>query len=300
MQKNSGPFIDPEYCVGCGICLPLCPTQNLSTMEGRAMAGNNCIACGHCQAACPVEAISLQALDPTATTFSTFIADNRWLPYGQFDLPGLVQLMRSRRSCRTYSTEPVAAVDLEDLAKIGASAPSGTNSQHWTFTLLAARLDVERLGNAVFSFFCRLNRQAKNRFLCRVLKFVGYNDLYHYRHTYYSTVAAILEAYTRQGEDRLFYRAPAAILVGSRPGASCPAEDALLATQNILLAAHAMGLGTCCIGYAVSAMQHDSIIQTIIGIPADEAIHSVITIGYPTEFYCRSAGRRSVLLRWAR
>ena len=39
--------------------------------------------------------------------------------------------------------------------------------------------------------------------------------------------------------------------VATAPGASSPKEDALLASQNILLAAHAMGLGTCLIGFAV-------------------------------------------------
>ena len=57
--------------------------------------------------------------------------------------------------------------------------------------------------------------------------------------------------------DRLFHGAAAAILVTGRRQASCPAEDALLATQNILLAAHAMGLGSCLIGFAVEAMRRD-------------------------------------------
>jgi nitroreductase len=88
------------------------------------------------------------------------------------------------------------------------------------------------------------------------------------------------------------------IVIGSRPGASCPAEDALLATQNILLAAHSMGLGSCLIGYAVAAMKRDPAIQGHIGIPANEDIHAVIALGYTGEVYQHIAGRKKVTQRW--
>jgi len=75
-------------------------------------------------------------------------------------------------------------------------------------------------------------------------------------------------------------------------------EDALLATQNILLAAHAMGLGTCLIGFAVAAMQRKPAIKEQLQIPADEPIYSVIALGYPDERYERVAGRKSVVPRY--
>jgi len=88
------------------------------------------------------------------------------------------------------------------------------------------------------------------------------------------------------------------MIIGSKPGASCPAEDALLATQNILLAAHGMGLGSCLIGFAVTAMKKDTSIQGSIGIPAEEEIHAVIALGYPDEVYQRIAGRKKVTPRY--
>jgi len=106
------------------------------------------------------------------------------------------------------------------------------------------------------------------------------------------------EEWHGSGKDRLFHGSTAAILVGSKPGASCPAEDALLATQNILLAAHSMGLGSCLIGYAVAAMKKDPSIQQSIGIPSEEEIHAVIALGYPDEVYQRVAGRKKVTPRY--
>jgi nitroreductase len=74
----------------------------------------------------------------------------------------------------------------------------------------------------------------------------------------------------------------------------------LLATQNILLAAHSMGLGTCLIGYAVAAMKKDPSIQQSIGIPSEEDIHAVIALGfgYPDEVYQKAAGRKKVTPRY--
>jgi nitroreductase len=76
-------------------------------------------------------------------------------------------------------------------------------------------------------------------------------------------------------------------------------EDALLATQNILLGAHSMGLGTCLVGFAVAAMQKDSRIKVALGIPPEEPVYAVIALGYPDEVYQRTAGRKKPVVRWA-
>jgi nitroreductase len=80
-------------------------------------------------------------------------------------------------------------------------------------------------------------------------------------------------------------------------GASCAAEDALLASQNIVLAAHTMGLGTCLVGFAVEAMKRDLSIQESIGIPRNETVYSVIAIGRPDVSYVRPAGRKVPVVR---
>ncbi len=293
--------IDDQKCIGCGLCVRVCPDRTLSMRGDKAVvSGDTSLNCGHCAAICPVGAVTVGALDDESRKFDTFSQpDESWLPPGRFDTGELVRLMRSRRSCRTYLDRPVERERLADLVKIGITAPSGTNSQRWTFTLLPDRHAVLRLGEEVGRFFRRLNRMAEKRLLRLALKVMGRPELDDYFHAYYSSVTQGLEEWTRDGCDRLFHGAPAALVVGSAPGASCPVEDALLATQNILLAAHSMGLGTCLIGFAVAAMQKDPAIVRKLGIPKEEAVHAVIALGYPDEVYQRPAGRKKPLVRWA-
>jgi nitroreductase len=110
-------------------------------------------------------------------------------------------------------------------------------------------------------------------------------------------VKEALTDWEQRGIDRLFHGAPAALLVGGKNEASCPAEDALLAGQNILLAAHAMGLGSCLIGFAVEAMRRERRIGKSLGMKKDEPVYAVIALGYPRETFQRPAPRRMVAPR---
>lgn len=292
--------IDPSLCTGCGACVKACPAETLQLDDGKARAtGPHCMACAHCAAICPADAVSVGALDKEASIFATFKTQEAWMPYGSPDIGELVWLMRSRRSCRHFQEKAVDRALLEDLAKIGVSAPSGTNGQPWTFTVLPSRKSVVAFCAHIGDFFARLNRHAANPFLRHVLRMAGKPDLDHYYRRYFRMVQGILEEWKNTGRERLFHGAPALIVIATKPGASTPAEDALLASQNILLAAHAMGLGTCLIGFAVAAMRRDPTLQQRIGIPANETVHAVIALGHPEDNFVRCAGRKPITLRWS-
>lgn len=51
--------IDKETCVGCGSCVKLCPMDNLSMQEGKAVSGDRCTMCYRCINKCPKQAITL-------------------------------------------------------------------------------------------------------------------------------------------------------------------------------------------------------------------------------------------------
>jgi nitroreductase len=280
--------------------MAVCPSETLRLENGKAtVGGSHSLSCGHCEAACPEEAIRVRTLINDSQCFMTFRQRSDWVAPGVTDVADLVQLMRSRRSCRNYRDRPVPLDVLQDLVRIGLTAPSGSNCQPWAFTLVPSRDAVLQLGDLIAAFFRRLNRMADRPLARRALKMIGRSELDFYYRNYRDEVAEALADWEHKGRDRLFHGAPAVILVGTRPGASCPAEDALLATQNILLGAHALGLGTCLIGFAVSAFKQDPDILKHLGLPAGEKVRAVIALGYPNakETYQRLTGRKTLQCR---
>ena len=143
-----------------------------------------------------------------------------------------------------------------------------------------------------------MNRTAENVYLRKGMQLLGKPELEFYFQNYYEKIREGLSLWEKEGKDLLFHGAPAAIVVGSHKDASCPAEDALLATQNILLSAHVLGLGTCLIGFAIEAMKRDKRIPRGIGMPDDEKAYAVIALGFPNETYRRITGRRRALVRY--
>ncbi len=299
MSAHGLPAFDAGRCLGCGLCLTVCPSRVIAMEDGRAsVRGDGCIGCGHCEAVCPEGAVTIPRPGGWDEAFATFQSGSSWMAPGEGDPGELVRLMRSRRSVRRYEDAPLSPALLEDLVRIGVTAPSGTNSQKWTFTILPDREAVLNLGREVADFFRGINKLAEKPLVRVFLGLMGNKALAEYYREHYQSVREALRVFDERGEDRLFHGAPAVIVIGSSPGASCPAEDALLAAQNILLAAHALGFGTCLIGYAVEAMRHDKGIARRIGIPKGEAVHAVIALGRPLERYARTARREKPMLRF--
>ena len=54
--------LDEEKCMGCGMCLSVCPHAVLKPVNGRVEIGDRdaCMECGACSQNCPVKAISVR------------------------------------------------------------------------------------------------------------------------------------------------------------------------------------------------------------------------------------------------
>ena len=292
-------IVNPQKCTGCGLCIKVCPCNTLSLVNGKAkVTGDQSLGCGHCAAACPTGAIDVQSLDPDMACFETFSLERAWLGHRDFPVQELVRLMASRRSCRNFQDRPVERKILKDLIKLAVLAPSGTNSQDWRFSILDSREAVLALGKRIQSFFQDLNAKAENSFLRMGLNFLGMKKLDAYYREYYASVKEAIQDMETRGVDRLFHGAPACVLIGSGRKASCPKEDAMLAAGNIILGAHAMGLGTCLIVFAVEAMKQNHSIKREIHLPEEEHIHAVIALGYPDERYQTVTGRKKPVIRF--
>ncbi len=296
MTTNKFPRIDPEKCTGCGLCVPVCPDHTLVIRAEKAqVGGKRCMGCGHCVAACPQKALTLPRR--CGLDFETISPGKKWLPPGAIDPGEFIRFLASRRSCRNYRKKKVAAPLLRDLVRGAITAPSGTNSQKWGFHLIPDRGGVERLGETVAGFYRRINKMAANPLLRLADRVFGHGTLENYYRRHAATVAEALAAWDTGDRDLLFHGAPALVIITSLPGASCPAEDAILAGSHLMLTAHAIGLSTCMIGFAVEAMKRQHGIAAGIGIKEEEKIHAVITVGYGKETYSRTCERKPPALR---
>ncbi len=297
--------IDQEKCIGCGLCVQTCPARTLSMNDDKAVvSGERCIACGHCLAVCPSDAVSVTALgqgpDAGQVPMNSFRFDRSYLKPGDFDPAQLARLMASRRSCRVFDeNQPLSREILEDLVSFARMAPSASNNQLWTFTLLADRKAVLAFLEEVCVAFEAINAFAADEAFVNSLDPASKRDMQYWRDNYLESMAVRLGQWRNEGWDRFFYHAPAVMVIGYKGEEGMPAADCNLAAQNVMLAAHAMGLGSCYIGFALNALKRHPGAKQVINMPDGETAHAVLALGRCKEKFQRQAGRLPAEIRWA-
>ena len=109
-----------------------------------------------------------------------------------------------------------------------------------------------------------------------------------------------LEANLKRKDYCIFYDAPAVIFIYAAPGILTGVEDASLAAGNIMLAAKAMGMGTCWIGLA-AGLGSDASFLMENNIPDGHKLLASIILGYPKNDSAGSSKRSDPqILGWVR
>jgi nitroreductase len=91
--------------------------------------------------------------------------------------------------------------------------------------------------------------------------------------------------------------APALIVVLCRD-MMCYLDDASAATQNLLLAAHAHGIGSCWIGAHKQPFSES--LRKLVSAPAELIPVNIVTLGYPAENPAKEKRSLESMLHWER
>lgn len=154
----------------------------------------------------------------------------------------VLEAIYSRRSVRDYAEEPVNKATVEKLLDVAVQAPSAMNFQPWAFAVIQDRALLDNLSD-----------RAKAHLL---QNYEGEPRMERYRVTLSDPAFDI------------FYGTSTLIVVCAKTEGLVPSEDCCMAGQNLLLAAHALGLGTCCIGWARPLLMLAEV-KAELGIPEE-------------------------------
>jgi len=102
----------------------------------------------------------------------------------------------------------------------------------------------------------------------------------------------------REGEDPILYRVPGALILHAERTAVCGRDDCQLAAMAGMLAAPALGLGTCMIGFLLPPFGRLPALRNLVKLPASHDVHAVLAVGYPTVQYTYAPRRPEIPVTW--
>jgi coenzyme F420-0:L-glutamate ligase / coenzyme F420-1:gamma-L-glutamate ligase len=192
----------------------------------------------------------------------------------------VLQAIYERRSIRRYQDKPVARELIERIIEAGCWAPSAHNRQPWHFVVLQDFAIKETLALAMGS---RLRADLERDHLPE----------------------ATIVKETSRSYERLS-SAPVLILVcltmtvmdvykdekRNHNELVMAIQSVAMAGQNILLAAHDLGLGAC---WTCAPLFCPDVVRESLDLPADWQPQGIITVGYPAE--ARSKNREALETR---
>lgn len=158
----------------------------------------------------------------------------------------------ARRSVRSYTSQQVDKGTLRTLLEAAVRAPTAMHREPWAFVITQNKQILQNLSD-----------RAKPLFL-EEIKRIGANiDI------------------TSRPADIIFYNAGTLIIICGKTNEHFFEADCWMAAENLMLAACAMGLGTCVVGSALLAINIPEV-KASLGIPAEYTAIAPIIIGYPS------------------
>jgi len=169
----------------------------------------------------------------------------------------VIESIKKRRSIRSYDPKPVPREFVNAIIEAGNEAPSAMNSQPWRFVVVVDRDAKKKLLSAALPNAKKITDAVKDV------------DPERYE---------MIKKRYAELPDPVYYSAPTIVFVignGRYAAHSCP-----LACENMMLAAHALGLGSCWVGFGAMVLD-DPAVRSLLELKEGDAIFGPILLGYP-------------------
>jgi nitroreductase len=182
----------------------------------------------------------------------------------------LLSVMQERRSVRTFSSDPVSDDEIRVLLEAACFAPSNTNRQAWKFLIIKNDGVKQRMAEAVDKKASEIRAALTHNEL--IAAFDNYSKYL----TFFKDaplVIVCLSKHTPSFLDGISRKNGV-----DRAGAAAQPElmSVSMAIQNMQLAAHVLGLGSCCMTGPILAADE---LRTILDIRAPFELAAIVPVG---------------------
>lgn len=171
-----------------------------------------------------------------------------------------------RRAVRKYKRQGIAKELVEQVLSAGRMAPSAMNRQPWKFYVVIDTKLIKSLSSDIA------------RIAVNELKYASLKDLVKLTLSSFhlSKMVSFLTS-----SDHVFYEAPVVIFITAPYEDEWAALDVGMCAQNMMLAAKAIGLDTCPVGFGKFVMQTKDYYK--LNIPATENVLLSVVLGFGDE-----------------
>lgn len=277
--------INSQTCIHCGHCADVCPAKIMVQKQASGSISiiniDTCIVCGQCAAICPTNAVVHNKF-PLVTLHKV----------DQNDLPtpeSLELLIKNRRSNRVFSSKPIPRDKLMRIIEAAHRAPTATNAQKISFTLVTSPKKINEITEFTLNTFGEALKKLKNPLLKPFLKRAMPEALH-----YVPVFEELIENY-KQGQDGILRGATTLLFINAPRGSRFGSIDANLAYQNASLLAESLGIAQFYCGYVLSAAeQHKKKeLSRILGI--QEEVFAIMALGVPKYRFTKYMDRKPIV-----
>jgi nitroreductase len=210
------------------------------------------------------------------------------------------KVIMERRSIRNFKKQPVPDNIIKRVLEAGRFAPTAGNAQPWKFVVikdqaLIAEMEKETINlSKLLMWFVDYNRNAFRRiFLTPYTKFMTRLMPQKLHPVPFNLLQQIAAQKTP-----VYHNAPVMILLlMDKRGVGGPVLDAGICGQNMVLAAHSLGLGTCWVGM-ITVLMMNPFWRKKLGVTSPYELTHCLILGWPKGDYDGEVEREVQMVEW--